>query len=234
MKQKFLSNPRFVDELSIKPTFIPQFQQFPFNEIEQYLASSLFNSFDNRIFPWNLTFLSLERGKREIEGAEIPSIDWSNFKIVRTSLRDGRNKCVLWMASWICIHSCYKSGGGEMVLNAISGTSLPLPGNLDCDPRLYPDYRKSSCSIEGVYDVSIVETVLNVLKYDKNWKGKGYIIIDGSEIYGWMCIRKFSTNNEWRKEANVWKEMFLFFHIFLLSRDRKEFWFLYDRFHFYD
>ena len=57
---------------------------------------------------------------------------------------------------------------GDMVLNAISGTSLPLPGNLDCDPRLYPDYRKSSCSIEGVYDVSIVETVLNVLKYDKN------------------------------------------------------------------
>lgn len=55
-----------------------------------------------------------------------------------------------------------------MVLNAISGTSLPLPGNLDCDPRLYPDYRKSSCSIEGVYDVSIVKAVLNVLKYDKN------------------------------------------------------------------
>lgn len=50
-----------------------------------------------------------------------------------------------------------------MVLNAISETSLPLPGNLDCDPRLYPDYRKSSCSIEGVYDVSIVETVLNAI-----------------------------------------------------------------------
>lgn len=95
----------------------------------------------------------------------------------RTSLPDGRNKRISeWHLEFAFTLGTSLTTEGDIVLNAGTfQTSLPLPGNLDCNLAISTVSRLSeiSCSIGGegeggVYDVSIVESVSSVFKYDKN------------------------------------------------------------------
>lgn len=158
LKQKFLSNrtnPIHWRAAVHETTFIPAIStiSIQWNPIEQYLASStrLFNSFDNREYREIRRFC--RRGKREIKGQENSIHRLMKLQLDRscqeTSLPDEEEINVSRMASWICIHSDDWEG---IVLNAETfQTSLPLPGNLDCNlaPQLYPDYRKSRVRSAG-------------------------------------------------------------------------------------